>query len=279
MLCDYVETALTAHQIGDLLTMAGFELEGIEEHGDEHVLDIKVMSNRGDGLSVFGLAREVLAKDQASNPTRLYTRAASRFEDIAIAETIQIPTETVRIESESCRRMTARAFANVNAKTESPKWMQKRLDACGMRPISLLVDLTNYVIGITNSWVRFDAKGTKKDSGIDGYDYRKSTVPGMELTNGARIVGLLSTPKFTYTVPPVEAGFYSNHVVAYMRAMTDSANPGAEMTAYLEPFEVGDVLPDMPVYLEPDDYVELNLEKTYLDTFAATPKRWRDELE
>jgi hypothetical protein len=93
MLCDYVETALTAHQIGDLLTMAGFELEGIEVVGDEHVLDIKVMSNRGDGLSVFGLAREVLAKDQASNPTRLYTRAAARFEDIHIAETIQIPAE------------------------------------------------------------------------------------------------------------------------------------------------------------------------------------------
>ena len=146
MLCDYVETALTAHQIGDLLTMAGFELEGIEEQGGETVLDIKVMSNRGDGLSVFGLAREVLAKDQNSNPTRLYTRAAARFEDINHVETIQIPNETVRIESESCRRMTARAFSGVDAKSESPAWMQKRLDACGMRPISLLVDLTNYVM-------------------------------------------------------------------------------------------------------------------------------------
>ena len=152
MLCDYVETALTAHQIGDLLTMAGFELEGIEEVGPgdqaepEFVLDIKVMSNRGDGLSVFGLAREVLAKDQNSNPTRLYTRAASRFQDVNVAETIQIPTETARIESESCRRFAVRGFSNVDAKTQSPAWMQKRLDASGMRPISLLVDLTNYIM-------------------------------------------------------------------------------------------------------------------------------------
>ncbi|MEI8280957.1 MAG: hypothetical protein WCG75_00995, partial [Armatimonadota bacterium] len=111
MLCDYVETALTAHQIGDLLTMAGFELEGIEEVGDEFVLDIKVMSNRGDGLSVLGLAREVLAKDQNSNPTRLYNRAASRFGDVSVPETLLLGNEAARIESESCRRFTVRGFS------------------------------------------------------------------------------------------------------------------------------------------------------------------------
>ncbi|MBI1333183.1 MAG: phenylalanine--tRNA ligase subunit beta [Armatimonadetes bacterium] len=146
MLLDYVETGLTAHQIGDLLTMAGFELEGIEEFGDEWVLDIKVMSNRGDGLSVFGLAREVLAKDQQSSPTKLYQRAAARFQDIGVPATIFIEDETARIESESCRRFAVRGFSGVNAKDQSPAWMQKRLDASGMRPISLLVDLTNYIM-------------------------------------------------------------------------------------------------------------------------------------
>ncbi|MBS1728551.1 MAG: phenylalanine--tRNA ligase subunit beta [Armatimonadetes bacterium] len=146
MLLDYVETGLTAHQIGDLLTMAGFELEGIEEFGDEWVLDVKVMSNRGDGLSVFGLAREVLAKDQQSSATKLYQRAAARFQDIGVPATIFIEDETARIESESCRRFAVRGFSGVNAKDQSPAWMQKRLDASGMRPISLLVDLTNYIM-------------------------------------------------------------------------------------------------------------------------------------
>lgn len=146
MLQDFVETSLTAHQIGDLLTMAGFELEGIEEVGDEWVLDIKVMSNRGDGLSVFGLAREVLAKDLASQPTKLYVRAASRFVDVVLPETLGIEDDAARIESESCRRMTVRAFSGVKANSQSPAWMQKRLDVSGMRPISLLVDLTNYIM-------------------------------------------------------------------------------------------------------------------------------------
>ena len=63
MLRDFVDTRLNAEEVGDLLTMAGFELEGIDVVDGESVLDIKVVSNRGDGLSVFGLAREVLAKD------------------------------------------------------------------------------------------------------------------------------------------------------------------------------------------------------------------------
>src|SRR5947209_20183002 len=79
MLLDFVQTDLNAEQAGDLLTMAGFELEGIEEVNGEPVLDVKVMSNRGDGLSVFGLAREVLAKDNSAKPTELYTTASRRF--------------------------------------------------------------------------------------------------------------------------------------------------------------------------------------------------------
>jgi phenylalanyl-tRNA synthetase beta chain len=79
MLRDYVETSLDAERIGDLLTMAGFELEGIEQVEGDHVLDIKVMANRGDGLSVLGLSREVLAKDPNARPTELYERALAGF--------------------------------------------------------------------------------------------------------------------------------------------------------------------------------------------------------
>nr|HMS56461.1 hypothetical protein [Fimbriimonadaceae bacterium] len=79
MLSDYVATTMNAQEVGDLLTMAGFELEGIEEVEGEAVLDVKVCSNRGDGLSVFGLAREVLAKDGSASPTELYLRPVAAF--------------------------------------------------------------------------------------------------------------------------------------------------------------------------------------------------------
>ena len=146
MLRDFVQTQLDAEQLGDLLTMAGFELEGIEEVDGDSVLDIKVMSNRGDGLSVFGLAREVLAKDVASKATDLYKGAAGFFEGVVGSPGFAIPDSSAAIESEECLRFACRAFDKVDATGHSPEWMQKRLAQAGMRPISILVDLTNYVM-------------------------------------------------------------------------------------------------------------------------------------
>ena len=146
MLRYYVETTLDAEGVGDLLTMAGFELEGIEQAGGEDVLDIKVMSNRGDGLSVFGLAREVLAKDPESKPSGLYRRSASGFESPNRTESISIPETSAAIESLECLRFACRGFDGVDGSAPSPHWMQGRLESAGMRPINILVDLTNYVM-------------------------------------------------------------------------------------------------------------------------------------
>ncbi|HEY3780664.1 MAG TPA: phenylalanine--tRNA ligase subunit beta [Fimbriimonadaceae bacterium] len=169
MLQDFVRTSKSAEEIGDLLTMAGFELEGIEDVEGEKMLDIRVVSNRGDGLSVLGLAREVLAKELDSSPTELYKRAAAGFpmdEDtsaemnmIRVLETpIPNPPPSagaqgegdrkfakVSIDTEDCTRFTARVFKG-DFNLETPDWMQKRLRMAGMRSISLLVDLTNYVM-------------------------------------------------------------------------------------------------------------------------------------
>ncbi|HSI74086.1 MAG TPA: phenylalanine--tRNA ligase subunit beta [Fimbriimonas sp.] len=146
MLRDFVDTRLSAEEIGDLLTMAGFELEGIEEVEGDSVLDIKVMSNRGDGLSVYGLAREVLAKDPDATATELYRAAASRFTAETPSESLEIGTDAATIEAPECRRFACRAFRGVPGHSSSPEWMQLRLRQAGMRPISLLVDLTNYVM-------------------------------------------------------------------------------------------------------------------------------------
>lgn len=49
--------------------------------------------------------------------------------------------------------------------------------------------------------------------------------------------------------------------------------------AYIEPVAVGDVLPDMPLFLEPNGCVKVPLEATYQTAFAVMPRRWRDELQ
>lgn len=142
MLRALVETKLTATELGGLLTMAGFELEGIEQVGTDDVLDIKVMANRGDGLSALGLAREILAKDSEAKATELYDRLANR---IALGDESGNPGIRVTIDTPDCNRFAARLIRGVK-NGASPAWLQSAVEACGMRPISLIVDLTNFVM-------------------------------------------------------------------------------------------------------------------------------------
>jgi hypothetical protein len=50
-------------------------------------------------------------------------------------------------------------------------------------------------------------------------------------------------------------------------------------TAYVEPVAVGDTLPDMPLFLEAESYVEIPLEATYQRAYVGVPRRWREVLE
>jgi hypothetical protein len=54
---------------------------------------------------------------------------------------------------------------------------------------------------------------------------------------------------------------------------------GPVKTAYIEPMAVGETLPSMPLFLEPELYVPVPLEATYRAAFEGVPQRWRDELE
>ncbi len=139
MLRDLVTTSLTPEELGDLLTMAGFELEGIEEVGGQPVLDIKVVANRGDGLSALGLAREVLAKSPDGQPTDLYRSLTGRLGSGGVQG------NRITIETDHCTRYACAIYDQVENGT-SPAWLQARLTEAGQRPISLLVDLTNYVM-------------------------------------------------------------------------------------------------------------------------------------
>lgn len=87
-------------------------------------------------------------------------------------------------------------------------------------------DLTNYVLSITNYQVHYSPRGTARS--VFGFTYTNSTVngtlpsPQLPITNGLRIVGLLSTPKI---VPAgLNQGFFSNHVVAYVRSISGPAS-------------------------------------------------------
>ncbi|CAL9653850.1 Phenylalanine--tRNA ligase beta subunit [Streptomyces sp. enrichment culture] len=103
----------------------------------DEVLDIAVTANRGDCLSIRGVARETAIA--YGLPLR----------DPAL---IDVPGPNaygypVRISDPTgCDRFTARTVTGLSAEARSPIWLQRRLQKVGMRPISLAVDVTNYVM-------------------------------------------------------------------------------------------------------------------------------------
>lgn len=145
MIRDFVDTTLDAEAIADQLTMTGFELEEITIVEDEPMLDINIMANRGDGASVLGLSRELLAKVPDSKPTELYAHATNRFPTPDEHNRDIWAKTSVEIQTPNCTRFACRVFENLQ-NGQSPEWLQQRLRQIGQRPISLLVDLTNYVM-------------------------------------------------------------------------------------------------------------------------------------
>jgi phenylalanyl-tRNA synthetase beta chain len=141
MLCSAVELGLGADADGIHILGHADEIRPgtpLAEVIGETVLDVDVKPNRGDALSVVGLAREIAA----------FTGKELRMPPVAVDEADE-PAHahvSVRIdEPELNPRFTARWFDNV-ANGPSPEWMQRRLVAAGMRPISAVVDVTNYVM-------------------------------------------------------------------------------------------------------------------------------------
>lgn len=83
-------------------------------------------------------------------------------------------------------------------------------------------DLTNYVLAITNQWVEYDANRTVVRSDLLYFTPTNSAYGDVfPLTNGFRIVGLLSAPKY---IPFADGGFRSNFVVANVRSFSGAAH-------------------------------------------------------
>ncbi|MFF1304318.1 phenylalanine--tRNA ligase subunit beta [Streptomyces sp. NPDC058307] len=103
----------------------------------DEVLDIAVTANRGDCLSIRGVAREtaIAYGIPLRDPALLDVPGPNAF-----GYPVQVSDPL------GCDRFTARTVTGLSPETRSPLWLQRRLQKVGMRPISLAVDVTNYVM-------------------------------------------------------------------------------------------------------------------------------------
>jgi phenylalanyl-tRNA synthetase beta chain len=104
------------------------------------VLELEVTPNRPDCLGVYGVAREVHAATGAPLGPPPWAEDPGTAGSVAGI--------SVAVETERCARFTARVFGDVTV-GESPYWLKARLMAAGQRPISNVVDITNYAMLLT----------------------------------------------------------------------------------------------------------------------------------
>jgi phenylalanyl-tRNA synthetase beta chain len=104
---------------------------------DDRLLTLKLTPNRADCLSLTGIAREVSA----------LTGTPARYVEIAsVPVTTNATREIVLDAPQACPRYCGRVVMGLNAKAPTPEWMKRRIERSGIRAISSLVDITNYVM-------------------------------------------------------------------------------------------------------------------------------------
>jgi phenylalanyl-tRNA synthetase beta chain len=135
---EFIDTPLSDDALADKLTMAGLEVEETTPSDDGPVFHTKITANRGDWASIVGTAREAAA---ALDRPLTWQPAPLPDEKDDIQRWVGVRVEDPAL----CPRFTGKLIRNIVFRP-SPDWMQKRLLAVGMRPINIVVDITNYVM-------------------------------------------------------------------------------------------------------------------------------------
>ena len=109
---------------------------------EDWIYEIGLTPNRMDAMSHWGVARDVCAylshHDKKDIKPKLPTSNSFKADNTSL-------TIEVKVENEAaCPRYSGVSIANVTIK-ESPKWLQQKLKAIGLRPINNIVDITNYI--------------------------------------------------------------------------------------------------------------------------------------
>ena len=144
MICSASELGLGDNHDG-IMILAAHEVIGIDAKPivgvGEEILDIAVTPDRGYALSIRGIARELSIAYGVA-----FADPGLALADLPAPVATSKPVECGSDDETGCALFTLRTIRGFNPKAESPSWMTKRLVASGMRPVSLAVDVTNYVM-------------------------------------------------------------------------------------------------------------------------------------
>ena len=140
MMCSETELGLAAESAGLLELPANATVgQDIREYLglNDKLFTLKLTPNRSDCLSIIGIAREVAALTGATLELPKFDAVSAQHQDVKKVSVV---------DAEACARYCGRLVKGVNATAQTPEWMVRRLERSGLRSISAVVDITNYVL-------------------------------------------------------------------------------------------------------------------------------------
>ena len=196
MICSEAELEISDEHEG-IIVLADDAVVGapLDEVLGDTFLELELTPNRGDCLSVLGVAREIGAI--TGQPVRV-PATEYKESDVPAADLARVTID----DPELCPRYTASVITGINI-GPSPHWLQERLNRAGLRPINNVVDVTNYVMLEFNQPLHaFDldavtdrhvvvrrAADSEEFTTLDGV-HRKLTADNLLIADPARAIGI-----------------------------------------------------------------------------------------
>jgi len=134
---EYIDFDLSPEGLMELLTFSGLPIENFVSLPKDTVFECEIPANRGDLLSIFGMARELAAILRRKESLRLPPVFSEEGLNFSFKVSSSVPT--------LCPFYSARMIKGVKVKP-SPDWLQEKLTKARLRPINNVVDITNLVL-------------------------------------------------------------------------------------------------------------------------------------
>ena len=158
---------------------------------DDVVIEVGLTPNRGDCLCIAGIAREVAVVNRVA----MLPREPEPVVEPRIDDVVPIALDA----PERCPRYVGRILRGIDPGARSPRWMTERLRRCGVRPLSAVVDVTNYVMLELGQpmhafdFARLDS-GIRVRNGLDGERLTLLDGSVIELDDDALVIADESRP-------------------------------------------------------------------------------------
>ncbi len=137
---EWINPNCSKEQLCHFLTMAGLEVEHSDDFSTSDEIDINITPNRGDCLSIKGIARDLAACTHS-----VYTMPFNIVQapiNSQIEVTLEIESDALNI----CSKYCGRVIQNITVSNPTPDWMKMRLSASGLKTHNCIVDIMNYVM-------------------------------------------------------------------------------------------------------------------------------------